>query len=420
MINKARRVVVTGIGVVSPYGVGADLFWDNVKQGKSGIKHTTIIDMEGHTVKISGEVSDFKPEEYLDPKEIKRMDRFTQFAMVAAQEAYKDAGLSEENTDPDRLGVVVGSAAGGMATIEKNHHAIIDRGPTKCSPFTVPMMIVDMAAGRISIAFKAKGPNKAVVTACATAAHSIGDAARIIQYGDADVMFAGGAEACITKLGVGGFTSARTLSTRNDEPEKASRPYDKDRDGFIMSEGAGILILEDLEHAKSRGAKIYAEVVGYGASADAYDIVAPSPDGEGAARAMQAAINDAGMKPEDIQYVNAHGTSTPVGDLAEINAVVSVFGEYSTHGLMVSSTKSMHGHLLGASGGVEAAACLKAMQDNLVPPTINVENPDEGLPAGMNIVPNVAVKVDNLAVCMSNSFGFGGHNASLIFKKYEG
>ncbi|MFA6989563.1 MAG: beta-ketoacyl-ACP synthase II [Candidatus Gastranaerophilaceae bacterium] len=420
MTNKTRKVVVTGIGVVSPYGVGADLFWNNVKQGKSGIKHTTIIDMEGHTVRISGEVSDFKPEEYLDQKEAKRMDRFTQFAMVAAQEAYKDAGLNEENVDHNRLGVVVGSAAGGMATIEKNHNAILAKGPTKCSPFTVPMMIVDMAAGRISIAFNAKGPNKAVVTACSTAADSIGDAARIIQYGDADVMFAGGAEACITKLGIGGFTSARALSTRNDEPEKASRPYDKDRDGFIMSEGAGILILEELEHALARGAKIYAEVVGYGASADAYDMVAPPANGEGAARAMKAAINDAGLKPEDVQYINTHGTSTPVGDLAEINAIRTVFGEYSINGLMISSTKSMHGHLLGASGGVEAVACIKAMQENLVPPTINVENPDDALPKGMNIVPNVAVKVANLTTCMSNSFGFGGHNASLILKKYEG
>lgn len=419
-MGKSRRVVVTGIGVVSPYGVGTDLFWDNVKAGKSGIDTIEGIDTESHTVKIAGEVKNFNPAEYIDKKEVKRMDRFTQFALVAAKEAFEDSKIDLDKIDQNKFGVVVGSASGGMATIEKNHQAIIDRGPTKCSPFTVPMMIVDIAAGRISIQYKAKGPNKAVVTACATAAHSIGDAMRTIQYGDADIMFAGGAEACVTHLGMGGFTSARTLSQRNDEPQKASRPYDKDRNGFVMSEGAGILILEELEHAKARGANIYCEVAGYGASADAHDIVAPAPDGDGAARAMQAAINDADMQPTDVKYVNCHGTSTPVGDVAEINAVCKVFGDYATNGLKVSSTKSMHGHLLGASGGVEAVACIKGMQEDLVPPTINVENRDERIPADMDLVVDNAQKVDNLSAAMSNSFGFGGHNASLIFKKYEG
>jgi len=281
------------------------------------------------------------------------------------------------------------------------------------------MMIVDMAAGRISIMLGAKGPNKAVVTACATAAHSIGDAMRCIQYGDADVMIAGGAEACITLLGMGGFTSARTLSTRNDEPEKASRPFDVDRDGFVMAEGAGILVLEELEHAKARGANILAEIVGYGASADANDIVAPCADGDGAARAMQAALNDAGMKPEDVQYVNAHGTSTPLGDVAETLAIRRVFGDYAENGLMVSSTKSMIGHLLGASGGVEAIACIKTLQTGIVTPTINLDNKDEKIP-NIDLVPNKPRKVDNITGVMTNSFGFGGHNCSLIFKKYEG
>ncbi|MDD3593224.1 MAG: beta-ketoacyl-ACP synthase II [Candidatus Gastranaerophilales bacterium] len=420
MTCKPRRVVITGVGAVTPYGVGADLFWDNVKQGKSGIKNISIIDATNHPVKIAGEFTDFNAAQYMDPKEAKRMDRFTQLAMVAADEVCNDAGITADNVNPERFGVFVGSAAGGMETIEKNHHLIINRGPAKCSPFTVPMMIVDIAAGRISIAHNAKGPNKAVVTACATAANSIGDAFRAIQYDDADIMIAGGTEAAITNLGMGGFTSARTLSTRNDEPEKASRPYDKDRDGFVMSEGACLLMLEELEHAKKRGAKIYCEIIGYGASADAYDIVAPHPEGDGAALAMKNAIRTAGIKPEDVNYVNTHGTSTSVGDVAEIKALCKVFGDYVTNGsLFVSSTKSIHGHLLGASGGAEAIVCIKAMQENLVPPTINLENRDEAIPAGINLVPNVAQKTDDLNVTMSNSFGFGGHNASLIFKKYK-
>lgn len=418
MKDKARRVVVTGMGVVSPFGVGLDLFWDSLVQGKSGIKPITIIDTSLQSVKIGGEVPNFQPDLYLDKKEAKRMDRFTQHALVAAIQAVEDSGLDLSKIDPTRFGVVVGSASGGIATIEQNHRAILEKGPSKCSPFTVPMMIVDMAAGRISIMFNAKGPNKCVVTACATASHSLGDALRIIQYGEADIMLAGGAEAPLTTLSLAGFSSARTLSTRNDEPEKASRPFDQGRDGFVMSEGAGIFVLESLEHALARGAKIYGEFVGYGASADANDIVAPCADGDGAARAMEMALKDAEMSPNEIQYVNAHGTSTPLGDIAETTAVKRVFGDYAKNGLLVSSTKSMIGHLLGAAGAVEAAVCLKTIETGIVTPTINLENPDEK--CDLDYVANKARNVGNISGVMSNSFGFGGHNASLIFRKYEG
>lgn len=418
MGKSARRVVVTGMGVVSPFGVGVDLFWDNLVKGNSGIKPISLIDLSRHEVRFGGEFTDFNPELYLDKKEAKRMDRYSQFAMVAAQEAWKDSGLDMSKTDPTRVGVIFGSASGGMDTIEKNHITILEKGPSKCSPFTVPMMIVDIAAGRISIMLGAKGVNKAVVTACATASHSIGDAFRAIMYGDADVVFAGGSEAPLTSLAMAGFASARTLSRRNDEPTKASRPFDKDRDGFVMAEGAGILVLEELEHALARGAKIYAEFLGYGASADANDIVAPCADGDGAARAMQLALEDAGLKPEDVKYVNAHGTSTGLGDVAETLAIKKVFGDYAKNGLLVSSTKSMTGHALGAAGGIEAVACVKAMQADTAPPTINLDNPDEQ--CDLDYVANVARKIDDLDVAMSNSFGFGGHNASLVFKKYKG
>jgi len=417
MNNKSRRVVVTGMGVVSPFGVGVDLFWENLKNGKSGLKKITQVDLSQHEVKFGGECSDFEPGKYIDQKEAKRMDRYTQLAMVAAKEALNDSGLDPEKEDPTRVGVIVGSASGGMATIEKNHIAILDKGPAKCSPFTVPMMIVDIAAGRISIMINAKGPNKAVVTACATSSHCLGDAFRTIAYGDADVIFAGGCEAPLTSLAIAGFTSARTLSRRNDEPEKSSRPFDKDRDGFVMAEGAGIFVLEELEHARARGAKIYGEFIGYGANADANDIVAPAPDGEGAARAMWLAINDAGIKPEDVQYINAHGTSTSLGDIAETLAIKKVFGDYAKSGLLVSSTKSMTGHTLGAAGAIEAAACLKAMETNTIPPTINLDNPDEQ--CDLDYVAHKARKVEDLKVVLSNSFGFGGHNASLAFRKFS-
>ena len=418
MENTKRRVVVTGIGVASAYGPGADIFWKSLLEGKSAISTIERIPLEGHSVHIAGEIKDFESWEKLDPKEAKRMDRYTQFAVVAADEAVKDSKVSTKNTDPYRYGVIVGSAAGGFDTFEKQHHNIMDKGPTKCSPFTVPMLIADMGAGRISMKHGAKGVNKAIVTACATSAHCVGDAFRTIQYNDADVVIAGGAEAVITTLGIGAFTSARTLSKRNDEPQKASRPYDKDRDGFIMSEGAAVIILEELEHAKARGAKIYAEIVGYGQTADAYDIVAPDPTGAGAAKAMELAVKDAGIEPKQVDYVNSHGTSTGLGDIAESKAIAKVFGDLDTNkNLKVSSTKSMHGHMLGATGAAESIVCIKALQEGIVPPTINLDNQDPEV-ANLNYVPHKAVRAD-IKYALTNSFGFGGHNASLLFKKYE-
>lgn len=411
-----RRVVITGMGAVTPYGVGVKTFWDAMVAGKSGISLTEAMDTEKHTVKISGECKTFDPDLYLDPKEAKKMDRFTQFAMVAAEEAIKDAKLEGVDVDPYRIGVMVSSAAGGFKTFEKSHKAIIDRGPTKCSPFTIPMMIVDMPSGRISMKYGYKGVNKAVVSACATGTHSIGDAFRTIQYGDADIMIAGGCEATICDVGIGAFSAARTLSKRNDSPEKASRPYDVDRDGFIMSEGAGVLVLEEYEIAKKRGAHIYAEIVGYGQSADAHDMVAPCPEGKGATKAMEFALADAGLKPEDIQYVNTHGTSTGLGDIAESHAVARVFGDLNQNkNLYVSSTKSMHGHMLGATGAVESIACVKTINEDIVPPTINLDNQDEHV-ANLNYVPHKAQKAE-IKAALSNSFGFGGHNATLIFKE---
>lgn len=419
MENKKRRVVVTGIGMATPYGFGAKVFWDSILEGKSAISTIERIPLEGHSVHIAGEIKDFDTWGKLDPKDAKRMDRFTQYAVVAADEAVADSGVNTENTDQYRFGVIVGSAAGGFDTFEKQHHNILEKGPTKCSPFTVPMLIADMGAGRISMRHHAKGVNKAIVTACATSAHCVGDAFRTIQYNDADVVIAGGSEAVITTLGIGAFTSARTLSKRNDEPQKASRPYDKDRDGFVMAEGAAIIVLEELEHAKARGAKIYAEIVGYGQTADAYDIVAPDPTGAGAAKAMELAVKDAHIEPKEVDYVNAHGTSTGLGDIAESKAIARVFGDLDTNkNLKVSSTKSMHGHMLGATGAAESIVCIKALQEGIVPPTINLDNQDPEV-ANLNYVPHKAVKAD-INYALTNSFGFGGHNASLLFKKYEG
>lgn len=411
-----KRVVVTGLGAVSPFGVGVDKFWNSIVEGKSGIAITDAIDLEKHTVKISGEAKNFNPDDYMDPKEAKKMDRFTQFALVAADEAIKDAKLENIDTDPYRIGVIVSSAAGGFKTFERNHVAVLEKGPTKCSPFTIPMMIVDMPSGKISMKYGFKGVNKAVVSACATGSHSIGDAFRSIQYGDADIMLAGGCEATICDVGIGAFTSARTLSKRNDEPEKASRPYDRDRDGFVMSEGAGVLVLEEYEHAKARGAKIYAEMIGYGQTADAYDMVAPDPEGKGATMAMKLALKNANLEPKDIKYINSHGTSTGLGDAAESHAIARVFGDLETNkNLLVSSTKSMHGHMLGGTGAIESIACVKAITDNVVPPTINLDNQDENV-ANLDYVPHKARKTE-VNAALTNSFGFGGHNACLIFKK---
>ena len=412
-----RRVVITGMGVVTPCGIGVEKFWDSMLNGKSGVSLIESIDTEKHTVKIAGEIKDkdFNPEDYMSSKDANRMDRCTQFAMVASDEAIADAGLDEAGIDPYRIGVMVSSAAGGFKTFEKNHMAMIQKGPTKGSPFTVPMLIVDMASGRVSMKHGYKGVNKAVVSACATGSHSIGDAFRTIQYGDADVMVAGGCEATITTLGIGAFTAARTLSKRNDEPEKASRPYDKDRDGFVMGEGAGVLVLEEYELAKKRGAHIYAEIVGYGQSADAYDMVAPDPEGNGAIKSMELALADAGLKPEDIDYINPHGTSTGLGDVAESQAIAKIFGDKdSNKNLVVSSTKSMHGHMLGATGAVEGIVCVKAITDGKVPPTINLDNQDEHV-ANLDYVPHKA-RDKKVGAALSNSFGFGGHNATLVFK----
>ena len=412
-----RRVVITGMGAVTPCGIGLENFWNSMINGKSGVSTFEAISTEGHAVTIAAEIKakDFNPEDYLDAKEAKRMDRFTQFAMVAADEAIADSGIDDANIDPYRIGVIVSSAAGGFKTFEQNHLKMMNYGPTKGSPFTVPMLIVDIASGRVSIKHGYKGLNKCVASACATGTHSIGDAFRSIQWGDADVVVAGGCEATITTLGVGAFTACRALSKRNDEPEKASRPYDKDRDGFVMGEGAGVLVLEEYEHAKARGAKIYAEVAGYGQSADAHDIVAPDPEGKGALKSMEFALKDAGLKPEEIDYINPHGTSTGLGDIAESQAIAQIFGdkEQNPH-LLVSSTKSMHGHMLGATGAIEAIVCAKTIQDGIVPPTINLDNQDEHV-ANLDYVPHKARKAE-VKAALSNSFGFGGHNATLVFK----
>jgi len=413
-----RRVVITGLGVVTPCGIGVENFWKSMLEGKSGVSLIERIDTEKQAVKIAAEIKDkdFNPEDYIDPKEAKRMDRFTQFGIAAADEAIADAGLDEAGYDPYRIGVIVSSAAGGFQTFEKNHIAMMEKGPTKGSPFTVPMLIVDMASGRISIKHGYKGLNKVVVSACATGTHSIGDAFRSIQYGDADAIVAGGCEATITVLGMGAFTACRALSKRNEEPEKASRPYDVDRDGFVMGEGAAVMILEEYEHAKKRGAHIYAEICGYGQSADAYDIVAPDPEGKGALKSMEFALTDAGLKPEDIGYINPHGTSTGLGDIAESQAIAQIFGDKEKNpNLLVSSTKSMHGHMLGATGAVEAVVCAKVIAEGKVPPTINLDNQDEHV-ANLDYVPHKA-RDKKIHAALSNSFGFGGHNATLIFKE---
>ena len=413
-----RRVVITGLGAVTPCGIGTDKFWNAMIEGKSGVSLIERIDTEKQAVKIAAEIkdSDFNPDDYMDSKDSKRMDRYTQFAMVAADEAIADSGIDEADIDPYRIGVIVSSAAGGFKTFERSHLAMIEKGPTKASPFTVPMLIVDMASGRISMKHGYKGLNKVVVSACATGTHSVGDAFRSIQYGDADVIVAGGCEATITTLGVGAFTACRALTKRNDEPEKASRPYDKDRDGFIMGEGAGVLVLEEYEHAKRRGAKIYAEVVGYGQTADAHDMVAPDPEGNGAYKAMEFAMEDAGVKPEDVDYINPHGTSTGLGDIAESQAIAKIFGDKDANpNLLVSSTKSMHGHMLGATGAIEAIVCVKAITEGKVPPTINLDNQDEHV-ANLDYVPH-KTRDKKVHVALSNSFGFGGHNATLIFKE---
>ncbi len=410
------RVVITGIGAITPIGNSVPEYWEALSQGRSGIERITLFDARQFSSQIAGEVKGFAPEKYIDKKEVRRMDRFAQFALAATSEAMQDSKLDLSREDPKRIGVLLGSGIGGLGTIEREHKVLIEKGPRRVSPFLIPMLIIDMASGLVSIRYGLKGPNSAVVTACASAAHATGDAFKLIQRGDAEVMITGGVEGCITPLGLAGFCSMKALSTRNDEPHKASRPFDKERDGFVMAEGAGIIILESLEHAQARGARVYAEMAGYGASGDAYHMTAPVPEGEGAAQAMEMALDDARMAPEEVDYINAHGTSTLLNDKYEAMAIRRVFGEHAQE-LPVSSTKSMTGHLLGAAGGVELIACLLALEKGIIPPTINYEYPDPEC-QGLDFVPNQARKKE-VKVAMSNSFGFGGHNAVLIIKKYE-
>lgn len=409
-----KRVVVTGMGMVSPLGIGVQENWEAICQGKSGITPITRFDTSDFPSKIAGEVKGFNPENYVDKKETKKMDIFIHYALASGMMALQDSQLEIDESNADRVGVLVGAGLGGLSTIEKYHTILLEQGPKKISPFFIPMLIVNLAPGQISIYFGARGPNSSVVTACATGNHSIGEATRIIQRGDADAMIAGGAESTITPLAVGGFSSMRALSTRNDEPERASRPFEKDREGFVIAEGAGLLILEELEHARKRGANIYAEIIGFGCNGDAYHISAPSPNGIGAARCMEVAMKDAQINYMDIDYINAHGTSTPLNDMSETMAMKTVFKDHAKK-IPVSSTKSMTGHLLGAAGGVEAVYSVLAIKHGIIPPTINYETPDPE--CDLDYVPNVAREA-KVRTVMSNSFGFGGTNATLIFREF--
>ncbi|MEW6585147.1 MAG: beta-ketoacyl-ACP synthase II, partial [Nitrospirota bacterium] len=403
---ERRRVVITGLGMVTPLGIGVEESWKGLIEGRSGVVRITQFDPSGFATQIAGEVKGFNAEDYIETKEIKKMDRFIHFAVAAAGMALNNSGVKITEEKAARVGVIVGSGMGGLHAIEHYHTVLLEKGPKRITPFFIPMLIINLAAGQISIRFGAKGPNSAICTACATGSHAIGDAFRIIQRGDADVMIAGGAEAVVSPLGIGGFNAMKALSTRNDEPEKASRPFDRDRDGFIMGEGAGILILESLESASARGAKMYAEIVGYGMTADAYHITTPAPDGEGAARCMTMALRDAGVQPSDVDYINAHGTSTKYGDEIETQAIKTVFGE-DAYRIPVSSTKSMTGHLLGAAGGVEAVITILGIYDGVVPPTINLDNADPE--CDLDYVPHQARKID-VRYGLTNSFGFGGTN----------
>jgi len=410
-----RRVVVTGMGAVTPVGNDVATMWRSLVEGRSGAAPITHFDASTFDVRFACEVKGFDPLDYMDRKEAKRADQFTHYAVAAAKQAMDNAGFSNGNGyDPDNMGVIIGSGIGGLKIFEEQHDVYRQRGPSKISPFFIPMFISDIAAGIVSMQFGAKGPNYATVSACATSAHAIGDAYRTIQYGDADVMITGGAEATVTPMAVGGFSNMKALSERNDSPETASRPFDATRDGFVMGEGGAVVILEELEHAKKRGAKIYSEVVGYGATGDAYHLTAPAPNGEGAQRAMKRALKDAGIGPADVQYINAHGTSTPANDLNETAAIKAVFGEHAM-GVNVSSTKSATGHMLGAAGAVELVIGTLAINESLIPPTINYRTPDPE--CDLNYTPNEAVKRDVTTV-LSNSFGFGGHNTTLAIRRY--
>lgn len=409
-----RAVVVTGVGAITPVGNDVDTFWNNIKNGVSGIDFIKGFDASDQKVKVAAEVKDFDPKDYMDRREAKRMDRYCQLAMVAAEEAVKDSGLDLEKVNKERVGVLVGSGVGGILTLEGEHKKLLEKGPSRVSPFMIPMLIGNMAAGNIAIKFGAKGPCTTVVTACATGTNAIGDAFRLIEHGYADVVIAGGSEGSITPLTVAGFASLTALS-KSEDPKRASIPFDKERDGFVIGEGAGIVVLESLEHAKNRGAKIYAEMKGYSMTCDAYHITSPAPDGEGGARAMKLAIEDAGIREEDIDYINAHGTSTPYNDKFETAAIKNVFKD-GAYKIPVSSTKSMTGHLLGAAGAVEAIICIKAVQEGFIPPTVGYKVKDEE--CDLDYVPNVGRKED-ITYALSNSLGFGGHNATIIIKKWD-
>jgi len=411
-----RRVVVTGLGLVIPVGIGVKTAWDNICAGKSGIGPLTRFDVNGFDTKIAGQVKDFNPELSIEKKEIKKMDLFIQYAMAAAKEALEDAHLAITPENAEKIGVIVGTGLGGLPTIEKYHKILLERGPGRISPFFIPMLIANLASGHIAIQYGAKGPNTCVVTACATGAHCIGDAFRTIVYGDAEAIIAGGTEANITPLTVAGFNAMRALSTRNEEPEKACRPFEKNRDGFVVAEGAGIVIMEELEFALKRNARIYAEITGYGYTGDAYHISAPSANGDGAIRCMKMAIKDAGLQPEEVDYINAHGTSTPLNDLTETLAIKAVLGEYAKK-VPISATKSMTGHLLGAAGSTEAIFTILTLRDGIIPPTINYDEPDPE--CDLDYVPNKS-RHQSVNVGMSNAFGFGGTNATIIFKKFTG
>lgn len=410
-----RRVVVTGVGVISPIGIGKDKFWESLKIGKSGGKRISAFDPSAFSTQIAGEVTDFSPENFIEPKKIKRMDRFCQFALAAAQIAVEDSKISLEKESCNRIGVIIGSGIGGFKTIEDGHTNLLTKGPGRVSPFFIPMLITDIASAEIAIYYKLKGPNFSVSSACATGNHALGVALRTIQYGDADVIISGGAEATITPLALAGFCSAGALSKRNDDPQHASRPFDKLRDGFVMGEGAGVVILEELEHALNRGANIYGEIIGFSATDDAYHITAPSPDGESATQAMRKALQDAGVSPQQVDYINAHGTSTPLNDKVETIAIKQLFGDFA-YKIPISSIKSMTGHLLGAAGAVELISVLLMMKHSIIAPTINYEVKDEE--CDLNYVPNHFLPKE-INIAISNSFGFGGHNSTLVIKKFN-
>jgi 3-oxoacyl-[acyl-carrier-protein] synthase II len=412
-----RRVVITGLGLVTPLGNDVETFWSNLKNGVSGIHTIDAFDITDYDCKIGGQVREFDPKPFFkNPKDVRRTDRFTHLSMAAAKMALEDSGIDVANLKQrDRFGVIVSTGIGGLKTLQDQLRVLLTKGPGRNSPFTIPMLISNMASGVISMEFDLRGPNLCIVTACATSNNAIGESWRIIKFGDADIFLAGGSEASIVEIGLAGFSAMKALSTRNDEPERASRPFDRDRDGFVMSEGAGIVVVEELEHAKARGAKIYCELTGYGVSADAYHMTAPPPNGEGAARAMQMALDHARLSPDQVDYINAHATSTDIGDICETRAIKQVFGN-DAHKVAISSTKSMTGHLLGGAGGIEMAACALAIRDSVVPPTINLENPDKE--CDLDYTPNVA-REKKVRVALNNSFGFGGHNATLVATTFE-